>query len=36
MDANDQSKQEPVPEIGTENQNEPESEVADGSDTYIE
>ena len=35
MNANDQSKQVPVPEIGTENQNEPESEVTDGSDTLI-
>ncbi len=32
MDANDQSKQGPEPEIGTENQKGPESEeVTDGS-----
>jgi hypothetical protein len=35
MDANDQSKQGPEPEIGTENQNRPESEVTDGGDTSI-
>jgi hypothetical protein len=35
MDANDQSKQGPEPEIGTENQKGPESEVTDGSDTSI-
>jgi hypothetical protein len=33
IDANDQTKQEPEPEIGTENQHEPESEVAKGGDT---
>ncbi len=35
MDANDQSKQEPEPEIGTQTQNGPESEVIDGGDTSI-
>jgi hypothetical protein len=35
MDANDQYKQGPEPEIGTENQNGPESEVTDGGDTSI-
>ena len=35
IDANDQSKQGPEPEIGTENQKGPESEVTDGSDTSI-
>ncbi len=35
MDANDQFKQGPEPEIGTENQKGPESEVTDGSDTSI-
>jgi hypothetical protein len=35
MDANNQSKQEPEPEIGTENQNGLESEVSDGGDTSI-
>ncbi len=33
IDANDQTKQGPEPEIGTENQNEPESEVTKGGDT---
>jgi hypothetical protein len=33
IDANDQSKQGPEPEIGTENQQEPESEVTEGGDT---
>ncbi len=33
IDANDQTKQEPEPEIGTENQHEPESEVTKGGDT---
>jgi hypothetical protein len=35
MDANDQSKQGPEPEIGIENQNKPESEVTDGGHTSI-
>jgi hypothetical protein len=35
MDANDSSKQGPEPEIGTENQNKPESEVTDGGNTSI-
>ncbi len=35
MDANDQSKQGPEPEIGTETQSGLESEVPDGSDTSI-
>ncbi len=35
MDANDQSKQTPEPEIGTDTQNQPESEVTDGGDTSI-
>jgi hypothetical protein len=35
MDANDQSKQGPEPEIGRENQNGPESEVTDGGDNSI-
>jgi hypothetical protein len=35
IDANDQSKQGPEPEIGTENQKGPESEVTDVSDTSI-
>ncbi len=35
MDANDKSKQGPELEIGTENQNGPESEVTYGSDTCI-
>jgi hypothetical protein len=35
MDANDLSKQGPEPEIGTETQNGPESEVIDGGDTSI-
>jgi hypothetical protein len=35
MDANDSSKQGPQPEIGTENQNGPESEVTDGGNTFI-
>jgi hypothetical protein len=35
MDANDQSKQGPEPEIGTENQSKPESEVTDGGNTSI-
>ena len=33
IDANDQTKQGPEPEIGTENQHKPESEVAKGGDT---
>ncbi len=33
IDANDQTKQGPEPEIGTENQHEPESEVTKGGDT---
>ncbi len=33
IDANDQTKQGPEPEIGTENQHEPESEVTNGGDT---
>jgi hypothetical protein len=35
MDANDSSKQGPEPEIGTENQNGPESEVNDCGNTSI-
>ncbi len=35
MDANDQFKQGPEPEIGTETQNGPESEDTDGGDTSI-
>jgi hypothetical protein len=35
MNANDQSKQGPEPEIGTETQTGPESEVTDGGDTSI-
>jgi hypothetical protein len=35
MNANDQYKQGPEPEIGTENPNEPESEGTDGGDTAI-
>jgi hypothetical protein len=35
MDANDSSKQGPEPEIGTEIQNGPESEVPDGGNTSI-
>jgi hypothetical protein len=35
MDAIDQSKQGPEPEIGKENQNGPESEVTDGGNTFI-
>jgi hypothetical protein len=35
MDANDQSKQGPEPEIGLENQNKPESEVTDGGHASI-
>jgi hypothetical protein len=35
MDANDQFKQGPAPEIGIEDQNGPESEVTDGSDTSV-
>ncbi len=35
MDVNDQSKQGPNLDIGTENQNGPESEVTDGDDTSI-
>jgi hypothetical protein len=35
MDANDQTKQGPEPEIGIENQNKPESEVTDGGHTSI-
>ncbi len=33
IDANDWTKQGPEPEIGTENQHEPESEVTKGGDT---
>ncbi len=33
IDANGQTKQGPKPEIGTENQHEPESEVTKGGDT---
>ncbi len=33
IDANDQTKQGLEPEIGTENQHEPESEVTKGDDT---
>ncbi len=33
IDANNQNKQGPEPEIGTENQHEPESEVTKGGDT---
>ncbi len=33
INANDQTKQGPEPEIGTENQHEPESEVTKGGDT---
>ncbi len=33
IDANDQSKWGPEPEIGTENQQGPESEVTEGGDT---
>ena len=33
MNANDQSKWGPEPEIGTENQQGPESEVTEGGDT---
>ncbi len=35
MNANDQSKQQPEPGIGTENLNGPESEGIDGGDTSI-
>ncbi len=35
MNANDQSKHQPEPEIGTENPNGPESEGRDSSDTSI-
>jgi hypothetical protein len=35
MDANDQSKHRPEPEIGIESQNKPESEVTDGGHTSI-
>jgi hypothetical protein len=35
MDANDQSKQEPEPEIGTENKKGPKSQVTDSSYTSI-
>jgi hypothetical protein len=35
MNANDQSKHQPEPEIGTENPNGPESEGTDGGDTSI-
>jgi hypothetical protein len=35
VDANGSSKQGPEPEIGTENQNKPESEVTDGGNTSI-
>ncbi len=35
MNANDQSKQGPEPEIGTENSYGPESEGTDGGDTSI-
>ncbi len=35
MNANDQYKQGPEPEIGTENPNGPESEGTDGGDTSI-
>jgi hypothetical protein len=35
MNANNQSKQGLEPEIGTENQNGPDSEVTDGSDTSM-
>jgi hypothetical protein len=35
MGANDSSKQGPEPEIGTENQNRPESEVTDGGNTSM-
>ena len=35
LNANDQSKHQPEPEIGTENPNGPESEGTDGGDTSI-